>query len=47
MLEVPATFQINRVEQRSEFCKKSLKMCSEHNGAKLICCFLFQEANIA
>lgn len=39
MLEVPVTFQINRVEQHSEFCKESLKMCSEHNGAKLICCF--------
>lgn len=40
MLKVPATSQINRVEQCGEFCKKSLKMCSEHNEAKLICCFL-------
>lgn len=40
MLQVPATFQINRVEQYSEFYKESLKMCSEHNEAKLICCFL-------
>lgn len=47
MLEVSATFQINRVEQSSEFGKKSLKMCSERNGAKLICCFLSQETNIA
>lgn len=35
MLQVPTTFQINRVEQCSEFCKKSLKMCSEHNEAKI------------
>lgn len=40
MLQVPATFQINRVEQYSEFGKKSLKMRSEQNEAKLICCFL-------
>lgn len=40
MLQVPATFQINRVEQYTEFYKESLKMCSEHNEAKLICCFL-------
>lgn len=39
MLQVPATFQINRVEQYREFYKESLKMCREHNEAKLICCF--------